>query len=411
MAISHKRFCLLILFIFVVLSSFAHAQDIYLGMSGAFTGPSRSLGIELYRGSRAYFDFINDHGGINGHKIYIRVYDDGYNPGPALENTIKLVEKDKVLLLFNYVGTPTTVRVLPLLQKYASEHIYLFCPFTGVSTVRRPPYNELVFNLRASYYLETEALVDNFVKQGYKKIGVFYQVDAYGRDGWQGIKKALQKYDLSIAAEATYRRGAKFTDSFSRQAGYFLKQKVDAIICIASYQAAAGFIRDVRDINFNVPIANISFVDPEAMGELLFQLEDMSGKTYTDNLINTQVVPFYTSENLPARREYKLCMDQYKPVIPSQFDDGTYKYKKYGAVSFEGFLNAKLIVNLLSQLGNDITRTNIQSVLQSLKEIDLGINVSIFYSYFNILGINKIYFITFRDRKIIPIDSVTELLK
>jgi hypothetical protein len=122
-------------------------------------------------------------------------------------------------------------------------------------------------------------------------------------------------------------------------------------------------------------------------------------------------VPFYTSENLPARREYKLCMDQYKPVIPSQFDDGIYKYKKYGAVSFEGFLNAKLIVNLLSQLRNDITRTNIQTVLQSLKEIDLGINVNMFYNYFNILGINKVYFITFKDRKIIPIDSVTELLK
>jgi ABC-type branched-subunit amino acid transport system substrate-binding protein len=388
-----------------------HAQDIYLGMSGAFIGPSRSLGIELYRGSKAYFDFINEQGGINGQKIYIKAYDDGYNPGPALMNTINLVENDKVLLLFNYVGTPTTVRVLPLLQKYSAEHIYLFCPFTGVSTVRKPPYNELVFNLRASYHTETAVLVDNFVRQGYKKIGVFYQVDAYGRDGWQGIQKALHKHGLSINAEATYRRGAKFTDSFFRQANHFLKQKVDAIICIASYQAAAGFIRDVRNLGHDVPIANISFVDPEAMGNLLFKLENKTGKTYTDNLINTQVVPFYSQENIPAREEYKLCMKKFQPTMPEQYEDGTYEYKEYGAVSFEGFLNAKLIVNLLQNMGCDLRRKSIPQIIQSLKEIDLGINAKVFYSYYYILGPNKVYFITFHNRQIKPIKYFQEFLK
>jgi ABC-type branched-subunit amino acid transport system substrate-binding protein len=407
MAIFLKRFSLLILLL-VLSDSLAYARNIYLGMSGAFTGPSRSLGIELYRGSKAYFDFINEQGGVNGHKIYIKAYDDGYNPGPALMNTINLVEKDKILLLFNYVGTPTTVRVLPLLQKYSAEHIYLFCPFTGVSTVRKPPYNELVFNLRASYHTETAVLVDNFVRQGYKKIGVFYQVDAYGRDGWQGIQKALQKYGLSIKAEATYRRGAKFTDSFFRQANHLLQQKVNAIICIASYQAAAGFIRDVRNLGHDVPVANISFVDPEAMGNLLFKLENKTGKIYTDNLINTQVVPFYTQENIPAREEYRMCMDKFHPAMPEQYEDGTYEYKEYGAVSFEGFLNAKLIINLLQNMGHDPKRKNISQIIQSLKEIDLGINVKVFYSYYYILGPNKIYFITFKNRKIIPIESFKE---
>jgi len=250
-----------------------HARDIYLGMSGAFTGPTRSLGIELYRGSKAYFDFINDLGGINGNKIYIKTYDDGYNPDPTLINTINLVEKDKVFLLFDYVGTPTTTRILPLLQKYSSKHIYLFCPFTGANPMRQPPYNKFVYNLRASYNQEVTALVDNFVALGIKKIGVFYQIDAYGRGGWQGIRKALHKYGLEVEAEATYLRGAKFTDSFVEQVNIFLEKGVEAVICISAYAAAAGFIRDARDLGLDVPIANISFVDAESQSELLFDLE------------------------------------------------------------------------------------------------------------------------------------------
>lgn len=58
-----------------------------LGMSAAFTGPSDGLGVELYRGSMAYFNFLNAHGGIGGKPVSIRILDDGYQPGPALDNT------------------------------------------------------------------------------------------------------------------------------------------------------------------------------------------------------------------------------------------------------------------------------------------------------------------------------------
>ena len=88
-----------------------NTSEIVLGMSATFTGPSRGLGIELYRGSKAYFDHVNSLGGIHGRKVVIRAYDDGYNPGPAIDNTVRLIEDDGVFLLFNYVGTPTTTRL------------------------------------------------------------------------------------------------------------------------------------------------------------------------------------------------------------------------------------------------------------------------------------------------------------
>src|SRR5947209_940284 len=95
----------------------ARAEEIVLGMSAAFSGPSKGLGIELYRGSMAYLEDVNRKGGVHGRKVVIRAYDDGYNPLPAIDNTIRLMEDDKVFALFDYVGTPTTTRCLPLLKR------------------------------------------------------------------------------------------------------------------------------------------------------------------------------------------------------------------------------------------------------------------------------------------------------
>jgi branched-chain amino acid transport system substrate-binding protein len=193
------------------------AEDIVIGMSAAFTGPSRALGIELYRGSMAYLEPVNRRGGIHGKKIAIRAYDDGYNPTPAIRNTIKLIDDDDVFLLVNYVGTPTVTRVLPLLKNYRKKHVYLFFPFTGAEPQRQPPYSDFVFNLRASYQNETAGLVDHFVRLGRTKIAVFYQADAYGRAGWQGVRDALARHGLTINREATYRRGTEFSASLKQQ--------------------------------------------------------------------------------------------------------------------------------------------------------------------------------------------------
>jgi len=103
-------------FLFLCLCQNVNAEDMDIGMSAAFRGPTAGLGIELYRGSMAYIEYINGLGGVHGKKITIKAYDDGYNPIPAIENTIRLIEKDKVFLLFNYVGTPTVTRILPIFK-------------------------------------------------------------------------------------------------------------------------------------------------------------------------------------------------------------------------------------------------------------------------------------------------------
>ena len=275
------------------------ADDIVIGMSAAFTGSSRGLGIELYRGAMAALEEKNQHGGIKGRKIVIKAYDDGYKPSDAVDNTIKLVEDDKVLLLFGYVGTPTTTRVLPLLKRYQERNVLLFFPFTGAEPMRRFPYDSSVYNLRASYAQETGGLVDHFVASGRKKIGVYYQIDAYGRSGWEGVKKGLARHDLKMAGEATYRRGDAFDQSKSEQVKILREAGADAVICIGAYGACAAFIRDARDADWDVPIANVSFVGSETMLSVLVHAGKAKDKVYTRNLINSQVVPATSMQRSP----------------------------------------------------------------------------------------------------------------
>ncbi len=402
---SHNRvwhFWALVVFVFSVgMGSAAHAANNYvLGMSAAFTGPSSGLGIELYRGSVAYLTHVNQSGGVRGKPVIISNLDDGYHPAPAINNTVEFMKRDEILCLFNYVGTPTVTRVLPLLKGYDGLQKTLFFPFTGAEPQRKPPYSEHVFNLRASYRQELTGLVDKFIDIGRKRLAVFYQADAYGRGGWDGAQRALASHGLSLAGEATYRRGARFGDSMLRQVRIIKRSRPDAVISIGSYAAGAAFIRDARDMGLDVPIANLSFVGSENLLALLEQLNERGGRDYTSHLINTQVVPSYEDLSMPAVREYRALMEKNPPAPPVEADP-EYRPLKYSFTSFEGYLNAKVMIRILAEFDKS-SELGLVKVAESLKDIDLGIDVTVSFGPDQHQGLDRIYFTTVKDGKFVP---------
>lgn len=380
-----------------------HPQEIILGNSAAYRGVSRELGIELYRGAMAYFEMINAEGGINSRPIRILTYDDGYNPLPAVENTIKLIEDHKLNLLFGYVGTPTVTRVLPLLKKFEEEHVYLFFPFTGAEPQRQRPYGQYVFNLRASYREETAGLVNLFLDLGMKKIAVFYQIDAYGRSGWDGVRNALKEHGLNIHSEATYRRGTKYAHSLDAQVQIIKESGADAIISIGAYQACAGFIRDARDAGFTGPIANVSFVGSEKMLALLGETGEKTGRDYTYNLVNSQVVPSYEDMDIPAVRQYRNWMKKINPEGPEEFMDEDYRSPEFSFVSFEGFLNARLMVEILKRLEQVGDRNQIGSAIETMGRIDIGLLEPVEFGPGRHQALDTVYFTTVSDGRFVPI--------
>jgi ABC-type branched-subunit amino acid transport system substrate-binding protein len=383
----------------------AQADDIVLGMSAAFRGPSRGLGIELYRGSMAYFDQVNRAGGVHGRKIVIKALDDGYNPIPAIDNTVQFLEYDEPLLLYGYVGTPTVTRVLPLLKLYEKRHTYLFFPFTGAQPQRQPPYEEFAFNLRASYFQETAGLVDNFVKLGRKRIAMLYQVDAYGRGGWDGVRRALARHRLSIVEEATYVRGTPFRADFGPHVAILKKAEPDAIICIGAYAACAAFLRDARESGWDVPIANISFVGSENLLGLLLDAGKAHGKDHTRNMIHSQVVPNYRRDDLPAAIEYRKLLDGYRGMPEVSAQETDYQAPLFSDVSFEGFLNAKLLVEILRKLGKDADRSRLRSVVETMGPVELGIDVKAEFRADRHQGLDRVYYATVEDGRFVQLDD------
>ncbi len=380
----------------------AGAREIRVGMSAAFSGPSRALGIELYRGAMAYIAYANQKGLLGQNRLVLLARDDGYQPRPAIANTIELVEKEHVFLLFNYVGTPTVTRVLPLLKMYQRSHLFLLFPFTGAEPQRRPPYRDFVFNLRASYLQETRGVVENLLRVGRRRIAIFYQVDAYGRSGWVGVRRALAAHGLKMAAEATYHRGDKFSDSFQAQVEILRRSRPDAVISVGAYAACAGFIRDARRAGWLVPIANLSFVDSDNLLRLLRATAGQELKKYTSNLIISQVVPSYEEVSLPAVAQYRRLMDKYNPRVPPGLEPRDYRPLRYSFVSMEGFLNAKLLVKILSLMKDDLRRERLPRVIESIKDYDIGIGVPVSFAGNRHQGLNQVYYTTVQDGRLVP---------
>ena len=386
------------------MSSGVTDSEIVLGMSAAFSGPSRGLGIELFRGASAYFEHVNRNGGVRGRKVVLKIYDDGYQPDPAVKNTLTLMLEDEVFALFGYVGTPTVTRVLPMLKKFQERQIYLFFPFTGAQPQREPPYGAFAFNLRASYRQETAGLVQNFVDIGRRRIAVFYQADAYGRSGWAGVRQALGKYGEKMVGEATYRRGQRFTGSMRRQVEILKESQPDAVICIGAYAACAAFLREAVDLGLEVPIANLSFVGSENLLELISEGREDSQR-YTRLLINSQVVPSYEDTSIPAVREYRDLMKRYSPEAPPELVQESYTPFAHSFVSLEGFLDAKLMVEILNRLGEDPQRTNLEDAVFSVKDYDLGIGEMVSFSESRRQGLQQVYYTIVQDDRFVTLDS------
>ena len=382
----------------------ADGQQIVLGMSAAFSGPSRGLGIELYRGASAYFEHVNDSGGVHGRKIVLRTYDDGYQPDPSVQNTMTLMLEDKVFALFGYVGTPTVTRVLPMLKKFQEASVYLFFPFTGAQPQREPPYADFAFNLRASYRQETAGLVDNFMSIGRKRIAVFYQADAYGRSGWEGVRRALKTHGQKIVGEATYRRGQRFTSSMGRQVEILKAAKPDAVICIGAYAACGAFLRDAVDLGLTVPVANLSFVGSESLLQLITEARP-DRTPYTDLLVNSQVVPSYEDARIPAIRQYRQLMNRYDPDPPQDLLEQSYSTLPQSFVSLEGFLDAKLMVKILEELGESPARADLERAVFSIEDYDLGIGELVSFGPDRRQGLQKVYYTVVDGGRFVPLDD------
>lgn len=386
-------------------------DEIRIGMSAAFHGSAAGLGHEYYRGAQAAYAEVNSTGGVFDRQVAVVALDDGYEPLPTIRNTIRLIEQERVFCLSNYVGTPTLTRALPVIKSYSDQGLMLVGCFTGAQPQREPPYADQVFNVRASYREEMVSLVDRFWAAGVRRFGVFYQIDAYGRSGTDGVARGLKRYGSEIVAEATYRRGASFETDMALAARHLRDAGVEVVLATGAYQGCGAFVRSARDLGWNVPIANVSFVGCEAMLGLLIQHGRKEGNDYTRHLVNSQVVPSYDDVTLPGVVEYRRLMDKWNPESPSELVDAAYKPQRYSFGGLEGFINAQVILEGLRRAGPELDRASFRTALESITDLDLGIGAPIHFGPDRHQGLDQVYFTTVNDDRWVPVADFTSVVR
>jgi branched-chain amino acid transport system substrate-binding protein len=348
----------------------AHAEDgvsadkIVFGQAAPLAGPTAALGQGMQIGINAAFAEANRAGGVKGHKLELKSVDDGYEPTKSIEVVKKLIGDDKVFALAGPVGTPTSAATLPIAT---AAGVPFIGAFTGAEFLRAP-YKPLVVNVRASYFEETEAMVEHLTKDlGAKNIAIMYQDDAYGQAGLAGVKMALEKRKMMLASEGTYERN---TTAVKGALLTIMKGHPDAVIMIAAYKPAAEFIKLAKQVKLNATFVNISFVGSDVLAK---ELAGQGAGT-----VITQVVPFPEDASMAVIKQYQEAL---KASAPSE---------KPGFVSLEGYLVGRTIVATLNKINGEPTRKAFIEAVQQSGGFDLG-GFKLAYSADNNRGSSTVY--------------------
>ena len=320
----------------------AQGDRILLAQSAAFTGPAAQLGIQFYQGAKLYLDQLNAQGGVNKRPVELIQLDDGYEPDRCAENTRKLLAQDPVAL-FGYIGTPTSVAALPL----ATAAKVPFCaPFSGAMALRQP-FNRYAFHIRASYNDETELIVKQLTGLGLQKIAVFYQNDAYGKAGLDGVNLALGAQGLKPVAQATVERNSVDVAAAVKA---LVPSMPDAIVQVSAYKSCAAFIRAARKAGYGGTFYNLSFVGTQALADELGK--DGAG------VVVSQVMPSPYDAARPITREFVDAVKRAGGDYQANFS------------SMEGYLAAKVLVDGLHK--GKPTREGVITGLESLGDQTYG---------------------------------------
>jgi branched-chain amino acid transport system substrate-binding protein len=315
------------------------ADRIVFGQAAVFEGPASALGLGMREGLQAAFAEINAKGGVKGRKLELVTRDDGYEPSKSIEAAKALIEQDKVFALVGPVGTPTAAAVEPVAGAAGVPYIG---PFTGAELLRNP-YKPHVVNVRASYFQETEEMVERLTKDlKHEKIAILYQDDAFGRAGLAGVQRALDKRGMKLAAEGTFERN---TVAVKTALMAIRKGEPQAVIMVGPYKPCAEFIKLAKQIKLDATFVNISFVGSNALSKELGE----AGA----GVVVTQVVPLPTDASVP------LVADYHKAIKAAKAD------AEPGFVSLEGYMVGRLVIAALAKLDGEPSREALLKAMQS----------------------------------------------
>jgi branched-chain amino acid transport system substrate-binding protein len=319
-------------------------DTVVIGQSCALTGPLAEFGRDVVAGTQAYLAQVNARGGVHGRQIKIVTLDDGYASQRTSENVKRLIEVERVFLLYNIMGTPNNSAILPLIEQSRIPHV---APFTGADNVRVPA-NPLIFNVRASYVNEAEKIVEHMATVGVNRIGVVYQNNAFGKAGLAGIENAMAKRGLKVIVSASVENDA--SDS-AKAVQAIAKADPVAVAVMTAGKPSFEFIKGYNAAHKGTPLYALSVLGTQSTVNALGA--DGVGVAVA------QVVPFPWNSTIPIVNEYQKAMAKAG-------------HKELSFLSLEAYINIKVTVEALKRAGKNLTRERFITAMESMRDVDLG---------------------------------------
>ena len=325
-------------------------NEIRIGNTMPYSGPASAYGT-IGKVISAYFDKVNAEGGINGRKINFISYDDAYNPAKTVELTRKLVEEDRVLLVFASLGTAPSAAVQPYLNSKKVPQLFIA---SGASMWDQPHEFPWTMGFQPSYQTEAHIYAQYLLENHpHGKIAVLYQDDGFGKDYVKGLKDGLGG-KIPIVAEAPY----KVTDpTIDAQLAKLKASGADIFFDVTTPKFAVMAIRRTAELGWK-PVHIIPTVS-----ESVSAVMQPAGPQNSEGLLSAGYSfegddPAAASD--PVYRDFAAFMDRYVPSA-----------SKANSLSVFGYVIAKAMVEVLARCGDDLSRENVMKQAASLKGLQI----------------------------------------
>lgn len=317
----------------------------------AMSGPLAYPGLSMSNGYKAYFDYINDQGGINGRKVDYIAYNDDFSPPKAVAAARKLVEKDDVFLFGQPMGTPTTLAALPVAKEF---NVPIMNPGSGSTTLLKD--NRLVFFCHINFFDQMNGMVDFLVKEKkVKKIAMFGAKGEIGEITRAGATARLKKYGLELVA---YDDASPDDIDVSAQFNKCRSAGAEAVIITATPKPASLMLQEMKKQNWNP----VKFL----YGPLTDQVPKMAREagvgTYVYHWLAT------VDSNLPGVVEFRKIMAKYAPKV------------EINEYALDGYVGAKVTAEILRRAGRDLTPEKFIATAETLRDFDTGTGIKITFT-------------------------------
>ncbi|MEH6528213.1 MAG: ABC transporter substrate-binding protein [Sneathiella sp.] len=322
--------------------------EIKLGGIHPFSGPVAAYGI-LGTAISAYFEKVNDEGGVNGRKLVYVDLDDGYSPPKTKEQARRLVEKDKVLAIVNPLGTPTNSAIHKYMNKNKVPHLFVS---SGAAKWAQPEKFPWTMGFQPTYATEGRVFARYVLENNPNaKIGILYQNDDYGRDYVSGFKEVLgDKADTMIVSEQTYEATDPTVDS---QIANLKAAGADVFFNVSTSKFAAMAIRKAHDIGWK-PLHLLNSVSASVNAVMKPAGFDKSEGIITILYMKDPTDPAWADD--AEYKEWLAFMEKYYP-----------KGDRDNYLNALAYAIAQTTVQTLEQSGDDLTRENVMKQAANLR--------------------------------------------